>query len=169
MWTCEQKSWAELDKLRLGRWGEQFAAMALMRGGFDVYMPFVDDRSIDLLIRLDGNERQFAELQVKTIRLGKVPSYAFMRKRLFPLSDSRYLALVVIMDEQSEPAIYLIPARVWADPRAPFTSRDFVGKKSEPEYGVSVSRANLSLFDGYRFCGGAVASLPRSAPILAKV
>lgn len=154
MWGYEAKRWSELDKLRLGRWGEQFAAMALMRRGFDVYVPFVDDRSIDLLVRFDGDERQFAELQVKTVRLGKAPSYAFMRKRLFPINDSRYLALVVIADEGSEPALFLIPSSVWATPKAPFSSRDFEGKKSDPEYGISISRTTLPMLAPYQLCGG---------------
>src|SRR5690606_731406 len=78
---------------------------------------------------------RYAEIQVKTIRLSKATSYVFMRKKLFPISDNRFLALVVVRAEISDPTIFLIPSTVWAKPGGPFASRDLIGKKSDPEYG----------------------------------
>ena len=143
-------TWATLDTMRVGRWGEQFVAMALTKAGLDVYLPAVDDRSIDMLVRLDGDPVRFAEFQVKTVRLAR-PSYIFMRKRLFPIGPSRYVALVVLIEGQSDPEIFLIPAAAWVDPKAPFVSRDYVDRKSEPEYGLTVSLAVLPHLDPYRF------------------
>ena len=142
-------TWAALDTLRVGRWGEQFFGMALTRAGLDVYQPFVDDRSIDLLVRLDGDPVRYAELQIKTVRVVR-PSYVFMRKRLFPISPMRFLGLVVLIEGRSDPDVYLIPSSVWNEPRAPFVSRDYVDQKSEPEHGLTVSAATLGLLEPYR-------------------
>jgi hypothetical protein len=48
----DDRSWAHLDRLKLGRYGEYYAKMALVRGGFDVYAPEVDDKANDLIIRV---------------------------------------------------------------------------------------------------------------------
>ena len=45
----------------------------------------------------------------------------------------------------------MIPAAAWGDVRPPFASRDFEGRKSEPEYGLSVSLATLPLIEPFRF------------------
>jgi hypothetical protein len=142
-------TWARLDTMRVGRWGEQFVAMALTRAGLDVYLPAVDDRAIDMLVRMDGEPARFAEFQVKTVRLVR-PSYVFLRKRLFPINASRYVALVVLIEGQADPEIFLIPSHAWTDPKAPFVSRDYENRKSEPEYGLTVSLSVLNHLRPYR-------------------
>lgn len=145
-------TWAHLDKLRLGKWGEYFAKMAFVRAGLDVYSPEVDDRSIDALIRIPGELEatpRFLEIQVKTVRAVKT-SYVFMSKRLFPVRTGAFLALVHLT-EGSEADLYLIPSLAWRDPVAPFSSRDYEGKKSEPEYGLSLSPATIPKLQPYLF------------------
>lgn len=143
-------TWANLDKMRVGRFGEYFTKMALVRAGYDIFSPEVDDRAIDLVLRVEGDTVRYFDLQVKTIRLAK-RSYLFMRKKHFVIAPNRLLALV-ILTEACEPAIYLIPSTCWQNPVAPFSSRDFgEGLKSAPEYGLELTQNGLGLFERYRF------------------
>jgi hypothetical protein len=145
--------WSGLDKLRVGRWGEQLTTMALTQRGLDVYLPAVDDRAIDLLVRIEGDPVQFAEVQVKTIRLSK-QNYVFMRKKHFAIGPSRFLALVVLQEGQADPDIFIIPSTAWCEPKAPFVSRDFEGLRSDPEFGLTVSRSTLASIEKYRLMRG---------------
>lgn len=151
----DDRSWAHLDTLKVGRYGEYFAKMALVRAGFDVYAPEVDDRAIDLILRLDGAPPRYLDVQVKTLRTVK-PTYLFLRKKHFTLAPNRYLALVLLR-EGAEPDMFLVPSRVWLNPAAPFSSRDYEGRKSEPEYGLIVSPEALRTLERYRFRGAAFA------------
>ena len=132
------RSWAHLDRLKVGRYGEYFVKMALVRAGLDVYSPEVDDKAIDLVIRVPESPPRYLDVQVKTVR--SATGYVFMRKRHFTIEPNRYLALVVLV-EGHEPALYLIPSTAWRAPAAPFSSRDYPGLKSEPEYGLALSPA----------------------------
>jgi hypothetical protein len=49
------KTWADLNHLQTGRYGEYFAKMAFARAGFDVFSPEVDDKGIDFVLRIDGD------------------------------------------------------------------------------------------------------------------
>jgi hypothetical protein len=73
-----------------------------------------------------------------------------MRKRHFAIRPDTFLCLVHLA-EGAEADIYLIPSLAWHDPRPPFASYDYVGKKSEPEHGLSVSRKTLPMLAQYRF------------------
>jgi hypothetical protein len=87
--TVSAPTWAHLDNLCLGKWGEYFAKRAFVRAGLDVYSPEVDDRAIDELIRIPSNPPRYLEVQVKTVRAAK-SGYIFMRKRhRLKLSRSR--------------------------------------------------------------------------------
>lgn len=150
--TTRAPTWAHLDKLRVGKWGEYFAKMTFVRAGLDVYSPEVDDRSIDALVRMPGALEaapRYLEIQVKTVRAAK-PGYVFMSKRLFPIRAGAFLALVLLA-EGSEADLYLIPSLVWREPVPPFSSRDYEGKKSEPEYGLSLSPATIPKLQPYLF------------------
>lgn len=145
-------TWAKLDKLRVGRFGEYFAKMAFVRAGYDVFVPEVDDRAIDMVLRVEGTPVRYFDIQVKTIRLTS-RSYVFMRKLHFTIAPNRLLALVILQDEH-EPEVFVIPSSVWDKPERPFSSRDFGGGlKSEPEYGLDIAAANFASLDQYRFAG----------------
>ena len=75
-----------------------------------------------------------------------------MRKRHFAPEASRYLALVLLV-EDAEPELYLIPSLAWREPAPPFSSRDYPGLKSEPEYGLTLSPAALEWLRAYKFNG----------------
>lgn len=75
-----------------------------------------------------------------------------MRKRHFTIESNRYLALVLLV-EGLEPALYLIPSTAWREPVAPFSSRDYPGLKSEPEYGLALSPAAMRQLGAFSFTG----------------
>lgn len=127
-------TWSRLGKPQLGRYAECGVRMELARLGCDVYVPDVDDKGIDLVLRTAPG--RCAEVQAKDMRGF---SYVFMRKSVFPLDESRHLALVRLTDERW-PIVYLIPATVWLTPDVVFSSRDFVGKKSAPQWGSKPPR-----------------------------
>lgn len=145
-----QSSWAALDRMRVGKWGELLFGMALSKAGLDTFTPLVDDRSIDLLARLPGEPIKYVEFQIKTVRL-VTSTYIFAKKRLFGLGADRYVGVVVLVEGKAEPAIYIIPSMLWLNPQAPFVARDYEGKQSEPEYGLTISSRNLHLLEQYRF------------------
>lgn len=79
-----------------------------------------------------------------------VGGYAFWPKRRFtPASD--LLAAIVLISADPEPDLYVIPSTEWLTARSPFTDRDNVGKRSEPEYGVSLSRSSLPHLERFRW------------------
>jgi hypothetical protein len=47
--------------------------------------------------------------------------------------------------------LYIIPSIVWLQPNALFVSRDYKGKKSNPEWGLNLSKRNLILLEEYTF------------------
>lgn len=113
--------------------------------GFQVYSTEVDDRGIDFVVRYEKGP--FLSIQVKSIR---EKGYVFMRKEKFDLSTDLYLALA-ILDEGSEPRLFLIPSEAWKEPNTLLVDRDYIGKKSKPEWGVNLSKKNMVLLKEYSF------------------
>jgi hypothetical protein len=143
-------TWADLNHLQTGRYGEYFAKMALVRAGFDVFNAEVDDKGIDFVLRADGDVPHYYDVQVKTVRSRN--TYVFMRKDKFRLTPNMLLALV-ILDAGGEPEMYLIPASAWRDAKPPFGNRDYDGKKSAPEYGLTLSPSAMVALEPFRFAG----------------
>jgi len=85
------------------------------------------------------------EVFVSTQRVG---GYVFWTKRRFQPAKSRFVAIALLGDGE-EPDLYLLPSTEWLAASPPFTDRDNVGKKSEPEYGVSVARSWLAVLARY--------------------
>lgn len=143
------KIWADLNHLQVGRYGEYVAKMALVRAGFDVFSPEVDDKGIDFVLRIDDDPPRYHDVQVKTVRR---TSYVFMRKDEFRLTPNLLLALV-ILPEHREPEMYLIPSSAWREARHPFVDRNYPDKASAPEYGIVLSPAALTALARFRFDG----------------
>jgi hypothetical protein len=162
--SAHDRSGAHLDRRKIGRYGEYYAKMALVRAGHDVYAPEVDDKAIDLILRVPESPPRYYDVQVKTVRPIK-STYLFMRKKHFTIESNRYLALVLLR-EGEEPSIYMILASAWSEPQPPFSSRDYEGLKSEPEYGLTISRETLRALEPFRFRGRvpAVQSDPAEGP-----
>ena len=79
------------------------------------------------------------EVFVSTQRLG---GYVFWTKRRFTPATNRFAA-IVLLTEAEDPAVYLVPSTEWRPAAPPLTDRPNVGKRSEPEYGISLARSSL--------------------------
>jgi len=143
----EKYDWSRLTHLQVGRFAEYFVKMEFTLYGFDVYQAEVDDKGIDFVIR-KGHERYF-DIQVKSIR---GLNYVFFPKRCFELRENLLSAVVVFLPAQM-PEIFLIPSLAWQNPNALFVSRDYElpTQKSDPEWGLNLSRRNYELLTEYRF------------------
>ena len=141
----QRQRWSRLSTLQLGRYAEYFVKMEFTLHGFDVYSAEVDDKGIDFVIR--KHKTQYYDVQVKSSR---GPSYIFFPKEKFALSRN-LLAAIVLFTDDVPPALYLVPSTVWLEPNALFVSRDYVGKKSKPEWGLNLSKRNLALLAPYAF------------------
>lgn len=85
------------------------------------------------------------EVFVSTQRIG---GYAFWPKRRLQLAADRFVAIVVL-DGGSDPAVFVVPTSEWHAAQPPLRDRDNVGKRSEPEYGVSLARSSLPALARY--------------------
>ncbi len=133
-----QNPLTSLNHLQLGRYGEYYAKMEFTKAGFDVYTAEVDDKGIDFVIR--KNENEYFDIQVKSIRNC---NYVFMKKEVFKPRKNLHLALVLI-EEKRDPTILLIPSLEWKNKTHPFlVERNYENKKTKPEWGISISRANI--------------------------
>ena len=139
-------TWTHLSRQRLGRYAEYFVKMRFTLAGLDVYTPEVDDRGLDFVVR--AGPGRFYEFQVKSGRASN--NYVFMQKAHFEPAPDLYLALVPFT-EAEEPSVYLIPSTMWSEPTAPFTSRDYEGRKSPPEWGLALTKAGRLALEEYRF------------------
>jgi hypothetical protein len=139
-----QRSYAGLTNQQLGRFAEYHVRMALSRAGLDVYTPAIDDRGIDLIVRL--GIAHYVEIQVKATR---GLQYVFLRKQVFPIHPNRFLAYVYFVGDEA-PTIYLIPSTAWRIPDDLFVSHDYEGKRSAPEYGLSLTPRKLLRLEPYR-------------------
>jgi len=144
---AEKYHWSKLTTLQLGKYAEYFVKMEFTLHGFDVYSAEVDDKGIDFVIR--KHESRYYDVQVKSARN---LSYIFFPKDKFAPCEN-LLAAIVLFTDGKPPALYLVPSTVWlkSDAHGLFASRDYVGKKSKPEWGLNLSKTNLGLLNQYGF------------------
>ena len=90
---------------------------------------------------------QSIEVFVSTQRSG---GYVFWTQRRFQPASNRAAAVVLLADAD-DPHLYLVPSTEWLDAKPPLKDRPNVGKKSEPEYGISVARASLPALARYEW------------------
>jgi hypothetical protein len=89
------------------------------------------------------------EVFVSTQRLG---GYVFWTKRRFEPASNRFAAIVLLADDE-QPNVYLVPSTEWRSASPPLTDRPNVGKKSDPEYGISLARSSLPALQRYAWDG----------------
>lgn len=136
--------WKHLNGMQLGKYAEYLVKMEFLKHGIDVFTAEVDDKGIDMVIRIDKNT--FHDIQVKSSRKF---NYIFMAKSKFELRENLYAAIVLFNDKS--PDFFLIPSTEWKIPNALLRDRDYEGKKSAPEYGINLSKKNLTILETYRF------------------
>jgi hypothetical protein len=91
-----------------------------------------------------------AEVFVSTQRVG---GYVFWTKRRFTPADDRFAA-IVLLAEADDPEVYLVPSTEWRSASPHLTDRPNVGKRSEPEYGISLARSSLPALQRYAWSAG---------------
>jgi hypothetical protein len=74
----------------------------------------------------------------------------FWTKRRFQPASDRFAAIVLLADA-ADPELYLVPSTEWQSASPPLRDRPNVGKKSEPEYGISLARSFLPALQRYRW------------------
>ena len=141
-------NWSILNHLQLGRYAEYYAKMEFASYGFEVYTSEVDDHGVDFVAKLPGENRYY-EVQVKSVR---DYGYIYMAKSKMPeLSEDRLVCYLHFIDGQL-PDVFVIPATAWENPNAVLVDRkyDKPGQKSEPEWGINISKKKYNLLDEYK-------------------
>jgi len=77
-------------------------------------------------------------------------NYIYFLKENFKLRENR-LATILLFENMKEPMIYLIPSLEWLSPNSLLVSRDYINKKSEPEWGLNISQKNKTVLEQYQF------------------
>ena len=57
----------------------------------------------------------------------------------------------MIFKKELKPDKFLIPSNIWTKPDKFFVERKYKGKKSVPEYGINLSKKNLSRLVEFEF------------------
>lgn len=137
--------WSHLNHLQVGRYAEYLAKMEFTVHGFDVYTSEVDDKGIDFVIRVNGQD--YRDVQVKAVRGF---SYIFFEKEKFEIREN-LLAAVVLFFEGEPPRLFLVPSTAWLNPEPPFCFKCYEGLKSPPEYGINIAKKHLPALERYAF------------------
>lgn len=138
--------WEKLKRKPFGTYVEYLAKLHFIREGADIYIPEIDDKGIDFVVRqTDGT---YLEIQTKARR---ALHYFFMPKSQFPMQANRFLFLGLFLDKaNADGRYYLIPVTAWQSPNELFKSFDYAGKKSAPEWGLQFAKGkNLPLLERY--------------------
>lgn len=136
--------WSRLNRLQLGKYAEYLAKMEFVLWGCDVFTSEVDDHGIDFVIRT--RQGKHYDVQVKSFRLetGKSTPYVVLQKTKFAPHPTLLLALIQFVNGEL-PKLYLLRSCVHDGPNPIFESRDYgEGKKSPPEWGLTLSRKKLA-------------------------
>lgn len=136
--------WSRLNHLQLGRYAEYYAKMEFASYGFDIYTSEVDDHGIDFIAK--SKDGRFLELQVKAVRQ---TNYIYLKKDKWNIDDPDTYLVLMLFEDGKLPYVYLIPASAWKTPDVLLCDKNYDGLKSAPEYGVNISKKNMSLLEKY--------------------
>lgn len=138
-------NWERLSNIQLGRFAEYYAKMELASYGLDIYTSEVDDHGVDFVAKV--NKERFVEFQVKS----KLKTeYVFVTRKQFSIEkDNLFLFLIIFVSYQS-PQCFIIPATAWNQTNDLLRFREYEDLKSEPEYGLNLSKKNMHLLEEYR-------------------
>lgn len=140
----------ELTRQQKGRIAEELAKVKFLSWGFEVYVPEVDERGIDLIVRHPATGC-FYEVQVKGATNNNY--LCFKKASVNSETKDKRLVCYVRLDDEPEQAFFLIPLSAWdgSNPLFPVYEYDKEGCSSAPEYGISVSKKNTHFLAPYRF------------------
>ncbi len=146
---CKDRyDWSQLNRLQLGKYAEYFAKKEFIRFGSDVFTSEVDSHGIDFVIRTP--EGQHYDVQVKSFRVqpGKT-AYIFLPKDKFRIAPSSLLTLVKFNQGQFPTLFLLQSGKAEDSPHSLFENRPYGnGKKSAPEWGLTLSKRKLAELTG---------------------
>ncbi len=137
-------TWSELTRSERIASGKAMVTERLESIGCTVRAP---NSLIDGKLGVGTPTGRSIEVFVSTQRVG---GYVFWTKRRLQPARTRFAAIVLLADAE-DPDLYLVPTTEWLDASAPFTDRDNVGKRSEPEFGISLARSSLPALAQYRW------------------
>lgn len=141
-------NWDKLNHLQIGKYAEYYVKMEFTSYGFDVYASEVDDHGIDFIVK--NNIGQYFEIQVKSARRPQT-SYVFASKEKFNIKQENLLMALVLFNNEKVPEMFLIPSKAWLNENDLFRDRDYIDRKSKPEWGLNISTKNIHLLNDYNF------------------
>ena len=126
----------EISKMRRGKLAELRVISKLMELGLNVFYPFVDDQSVDAIIRIEKeNETKYYDLQIKSLRSYTRIIGVNKKKieKLFNENRDNYIIIVYYILKDREEFYYLLPEQALAMmPKDPEWG-DIIFKKTERE------------------------------------
>ena len=134
--------WSQLSRSELTALGKTTVRDRLESRGCTVKMP---TSQIDGRLEATTPSGRSLEVFVSTQRVG---GYAFWTQRRLPLASDRFVAVVLLADAD-DPSVYIVPSTDWRDASPPLKNRPNIGKKSEPEFGISLARSSLPALARY--------------------
>jgi hypothetical protein len=134
--------WSGLGRRELTAIGKTLVTERLEAVGCTVTPP---SGALDGRLTVTTRSGRPAEVFVSTQRIG---GYAFWTKRRLEVAPDRFAA-VALLTEAEQPDVYLVPSVEFTSATPPLKNRDNIGKRSEPEYGISLARASLPALARY--------------------
>jgi hypothetical protein len=134
--------WSHLSRQELIALGKGIVIERLQKLGCTVKTP---GNRIGGRLDVETPTGRSLEVFVSTQRIG---GYVFWTKRRFEPASNRFAA-IVLLAEAEHPHVYLVPSTEWRSASPPLTDRPNVGKRSEPEYGISLARSSLPALRRY--------------------
>jgi hypothetical protein len=131
--------------MQLGQYAEYYAKIKIASYCFDVYTYEVDDHGIDFIAK--AKDGKFLAFQVKSMCK---TNYVFMQKTKWNIDDPNTFLVLLLFEDGKLPETYLIPAIAWKIPNKLLCDKDYEGLKSNPEYGLNLSKANMPLLHPFK-------------------
>lgn len=129
----------------VGEFGAQLVRLNFTLNEIDTFVPLIDDKAIDFIARV--NETKYYDVQVKTIRLTTKDRYFYETKEKWGTEIRPNLLIAfVVLQANTDPTLLLIPGNKWKSESMKnkiFCDRNYDGKKSLPEWGLTISKKNL--------------------------
>ena len=129
----------------VGEFGAQLVRLNFTLNEIDTFVPLIDDKAIDFIARV--NETKYYDVQVKTIRLRTKDRYFYETKEKWGAEIRKNLLIAfVILQANTDPTLLLIPGNKWKTESLKskiFCDRDYIGKNSAPEWGLTINKKNL--------------------------
>ena len=141
----QNMDWDKLNNYQMGWTAKNYVVEKFTSFGCDIKEPFLDTRYFDFTLRMPAGH--LYQVKVSSVR---GLNYIFFEKNKFKIKLS-HMAVIAIYAQYELPKLYLVPFIVWLEPNSLFVSRDYVGLKSKPEWGISLSEKNLPILEKYNF------------------